>query len=147
MNWVPGNLHLIGKDNQNNPPSFQIKSRLPHAPPPTYTFTAGMQGHWWGEADKCCARHETQLLQKDSRRKTILFLCSSPAPAIYLRNLKCQDNMVRWHVFQLFCPRTPTTSMDLKESGLFLKRWSLASQRGHMPSLHPQLASDSSYVK
>lgn len=40
MNWVPGNLHLIGKDNQNNPPSFQIKSRLPHAPPPTLSLQA-----------------------------------------------------------------------------------------------------------
>lgn len=52
--------------------------------PPTYTFTAGMQGQWWGgEAHKGCTHHETQCLQKDSHCKTTLFLYPFPVPAIY----------------------------------------------------------------
>lgn len=82
MNWVPGNLHLIGKDNQNNHPLLPNKVKTSSCPPPTLSLQA-CRDNGGGEAHKCCTHHETQLLQKDSHCKTILFLYSFPVPAIY----------------------------------------------------------------
>lgn len=41
MNWVPGNLHLIGKDNQNNPPQKTKQNRkvkTSSRPPPSLSL-------------------------------------------------------------------------------------------------------------
>lgn len=82
----------------------------------------------------------------ESHCKTILFLYHIPVPAI--NHITLSDKTI-WSgdTVSAFSLPIPTTSRGLKESGLFLKKWSLASQRGYVPSLHPQLTSDSSYLK
>lgn len=110
MNWVPGNLHLIGKDNQNNPPPLPNKVKTSSCPPPTLSLQA-CRDTGGGEADKCCTHLETQLLQKDSHSKTILFFLLFRCTSYLSHNLKWQDNMVRWH-FQLsprVSPQRPWT--------------------------------------
>lgn len=91
MNWVPGNLHLIGKDNQNNPPQKNKTKQKSQdfLTPPTPTLTADMQEQWWGgRLTKCCTHHEIQTLQKASHSQKNqtnpkLFLYSCTVPATY----------------------------------------------------------------
>lgn len=113
MNWVPGNLRLIGK-NQNNSPLQKGKTS---SRPPTLTLSAGMQEQWWGgRLTKCCTHHETQTLQKAShcRNKSVFVLLYCASYISHNLKEKRQYGQVTL-VFQ----HIPSASKGLKESGLF----------------------------
>lgn len=155
MNWVPGNLHLIGKDNQNNPPQKNKTKQKSQdfLTPPTLTLTADMQEQWWGgRLTKCCTHHEIQTLQKASHSQKnpnkpqtvfVLLHCAS-----YIsHNLKRKDSMVRWHLCFSSLPSSSPHRPRAWRSPDCSWRGGHSLPDVDMASLPPPLKPDSSLIK
>lgn len=100
MNWVPGNLHLIGKDNQNNPPLLPKKVKTSSCPPPSLSLQACRNNGGGGGWQMLYSPRDSDFTESQSlQNKTVFVLLHR---ASYLsHNLKWKDSMVRWHLFQL----------------------------------------------
>lgn len=130
MNWVPGNLHLIGKDNQNNSPLQKGKTS---SRPPTLTLCSGMQEQWWGgKADKMLySSRDSDFTESQSLQKQKCF-CSLVLCQLHITlPKKRKDNMVRWHLCFSFLPSYPLTVQGPEGVRTVLKRWSLTFLHGY----------------
>lgn len=82
MNWVPGNLHLIGKDNQNNIPTPPKKVKTSSRPPPSLSLQACRNnggGEGWQKlllTTRLRLYKKSQSLQKN-RHVFVLLHCGS----------------------------------------------------------------------
>lgn len=67
--------------------------------PPTYTFTAGMQGQWWGGGSQMLySPWDSVVTERQSLQNNPVFV-PFPCTSYLSHHLKWQDNMVRWHCF------------------------------------------------
>lgn len=139
---MPGNLHLIGKDNQNNPPYPQKKNSQDFLPPPTLTLTAGMQDQWWGgRLTNAVLTHETQTLQK-ARNQTVFVLSHCASYISHNLKRKRQYGQVTL-VFQL-----PPLTVHGPEGVRTVPEEVVTHFPTRIcPPTHPQLKADSSHIK